>query len=150
MSVAAVTVEVQYPFVHIVTEPAKYLPAGQLITPEHLCVHGVLFVMNSDIRIIIRLVLPAMAVAENFKIRKDVLMFCENCRTELLESFNFCTNCGYAVNGKRPIANREPKSLINRILKIIAVFFGSILLLVTSFYLILFTIDLILYMLSLG
>jgi hypothetical protein len=62
---AAVAVEVQYPFVHIVTEPAKYSPAGQLITREHLCVHGVLFVMNPDILIIIRLVLPAMAVAEN-------------------------------------------------------------------------------------
>jgi uncharacterized membrane protein YvbJ len=77
-------------------------------------------------------------------------MFCENCRTELTESFNFCTNCGYSVNGKQPLVNREPKSLINRILKIIAIFFGSIILLVTALRLIWFSINQILYMLSLG
>ena len=53
-------------------------------------------------------------------------MFCENCRTELLENFNFCTNCGYAIDGKQPILNRETKRKINRVFKIIAVCFGAI------------------------
>jgi uncharacterized membrane protein YvbJ len=63
-------------------------------------------------------------------------VFCENCRTELNESFNFCTNCGYAVNGKQPILNRETKHKINRIVKIIAVCFGAIIFIYASLLLI--------------
>ena len=53
-------------------------------------------------------------------------MFCENCRTKLNENFNFCINCGYAVNGKQPILNRETKRRINLIFKITALCFGAI------------------------